>query len=167
MSESPTPEKSVSEEIAELRAMPVTELVVRYEALHGRPPRSKNRVWLWKRCAWRVQEQSFGGLSEVARRRLDELIGELDLPLGQNRTVRSTMPAARKAGAPPVGTTLVREWKGREVRATRTDEGWECDGVVHRSLSGVVTALTGSHASGPAWFGLAGRKRKAARGAAK
>ena len=68
---SPTSENSIPELIAELRAMPVAELVVRYEELHGRPPRTKNRTWLWRRCAWKVQEQRFGGLSEVARRKLD------------------------------------------------------------------------------------------------
>ena len=63
--------KSIPEEIAELRAMKVAELVERYEAVFGTPPRVKHRDWLWRRVAWKIQEQKYGGLSIVARRRLD------------------------------------------------------------------------------------------------
>ena len=150
----PKPVKSITVEIVELRAMPVPELVGRYEELHGKPPRVKNRTWLWRRCAWRIQELKFGGLSSVAKRRLDELIGDLDIDLTGDRTVRGTAGQGQTA----VGTTLTRTWKGREIEVTRTEHGWEHDGVVHGSLSAVVKAITGSHASGPAWFGLTKRK---------
>ncbi len=151
-------ERSITEEIAELRAMPVPGLVDRYEKLHGKPPRVKNRAWLWRRCAWKLQEQRFGGLSEVAKRRLDELIADLDIDLTNERTVRAKVNGTARRGEPVVGTTLTRTWKGREIHATRTEDGWEHDGVVYRSLSAVVKAITGSHASGPAWFGLVARK---------
>ena len=157
----PAAAKSITQEIAELRAMPVPELVDRYETVFGKPPRTKNRAWLWRRIAWKIQEQRFGGLSEVAKRRLDELIAELDLPVTGERTVRAKVSGTARRGEPVAGTTLTRTWKGREIHATRTEEGWEHDGVVFRSLSAVVKAITGSHASGPAWFGLT--KRRAAR----
>ena len=150
-------EKSITEEIQALRAMPVAELVERYEAVFGKPPRTKHREHLWRRIAWKIQEQRFGGLSTTAKGRLDELIAELDLPLGKGRTERGTI---RRNGSddPVPGTTLTRVWKGREVVATAVEGGWEHEGVVYRSLSGVVKAVTGSHASGPAWFGLTPRK---------
>ena len=49
--------KTIAQEIAALREMTVAELKERYRELHGREPRVKNRDWLWKRCAWKVQEQ--------------------------------------------------------------------------------------------------------------
>ena len=147
--------------LAELRAMRVPELIVRYEELHGRPPRTKNKSWLWKRCAWRVQEQRFGGLSEVARRRIDELIQTLDLPFAPNASVASD-PVHRSDDGPPVGTSLVREWRGREVLATRTEEGWECDGVVHRSLTAAARAVTGARWSGPLFWGTKKRGERRA-----
>jgi len=155
-----TIEKSIAEEIAELRAMAVPELVNRYEAVFGKPPRVKHREWLWRRIAWKLQEQRFGGLSTVALRRLDELIAELDLPLHGDRTLRGRISPAGKPGDPKIGTTLTRQWRTIEVRATRVEGGWEYDGVVHRSLSAVVRAATGSHASGPAWFGLRRKEAK-------
>jgi hypothetical protein len=138
--------------IAELRALDVPSLVERYEAAFGTRPRVKHREWLWRRIAWQLQAQRYGGLSTVAKRRLDELIAELDVPLERGR--RATGKLARQNGEPRLGTTLTREWKGREVAATRVESGWECGGVVHGSLSAVAKAVTGSHWSGPAFFGL-------------
>ena len=68
-----TKKKSITEEIAELRAMPMPELVAKYKELHGKPPRVKNKAWLFKKCAWRIQEQRYGGLSKRALARIDEL----------------------------------------------------------------------------------------------
>ncbi|MEM7311168.1 MAG: DUF2924 domain-containing protein [Planctomycetota bacterium] len=154
------PQKTITAEIAELRAMTVAELVVRYEALHGKLPRVKHRNWLWRRCAWKLQEQRYGGLSTVAKRRLDELIAELDLPL-VGETVKAKVSGRGKPDDPIIGTVLTRTWRGTEVRATRTEQGWECRGVVYRSLSAVAKAITGSHCSGKAWFGLTKRKEAA------
>ena len=153
-------ERTIVEEIQELRKASVPELVERYEELFGKPPRTKHREHLWRRIAWKIQEQRFGGLSQTAKQRLDELIADLDLPLGKGRTERGTI--RRNGSETPVpGTTLTRVWKGREIVATAVEGGWEHGGVVHRSLSAVAKAVTGSHCSGPAWFGL--KKRKAAR----
>ncbi len=148
--------KSIPQEIAALRAMAVPELVERYEAVFGKPPRVKHHEWLWRRIAWKIQEQRFGGLSEVAKRRLNELIAELELPLGQ-RTVNGKVARSRP-GDPPLGTTLTRVWKGQEVRTTAVEGGWEHDGVVHRSLSAVAKAVTGSHWNGRLFFGLKSRR---------
>ena len=62
--------RPIEDVIVELQAMAVPELVARYEALHGKPPRSKNRTWLWRRCAWREQANRYGGLSAIARKRI-------------------------------------------------------------------------------------------------
>ena len=137
------------------------ELVDRYEALFGKAPRVKHREHLWRRVAWKLQEQRFGGLSTVAKRRIDELIEQIDLPLTADRA-QPKSPVHRVNGEPQVGTTLVRVWRDREIHATRTEEGWECDGVVHGSLTAVARAATGSHRSGRAFFGLTKRKERSA-----
>ncbi len=150
--------KSVSEEIAELRAMDVPKLVGRYEAVFGKPPRVKHRDWLWRRIAWKIQEQRFGGLSEVAKRRLDELIADLDIPLGNDRSVRGQLERPTKPGNPSVGTTFTRSWRGKELLLRVVQNGFEHEGVVYRSLSAAANAITGSHVSGRAFFGLTERK---------
>jgi hypothetical protein len=146
--------------LAELRALDVPSLVEHYEAAFGHPPRVKHREHLWRKIAWRIQEQRLGGLSGAARRRLDELIADLDVPALRPRTTRAKAPKTN--GEPPLGTTLVRVWHGREILATRSEEGWECNGVVHRSLSALARAVTGTRWNGRLFFGLV--KRKGGRG---
>ena len=131
--------KPVAEEIAELRTLAVPELVDRYQAVFGKPPRVKHRDWLWRRIAWKIQEQRFGGLSVAAKRRLDELVSQIDIPLAPR--------------SPTLGASVARVWKGREVRATAVEGGgWEHEGVIYRSLSAIAKHVTGSHWSGPAFF---------------
>ncbi len=106
-------------------------------------------------------EIRLGGLSETAKKRLEELIAELDLPLPEEqRTVSGALKKARKPGDPPVGTTLVRQWHGQEVRVQVLEGGFEHDGVVHRSLSALAKAITGAHWNGRLFFGLTQRRRR-------
>ena len=153
-------QKSVTEEIQELREMRVPELVERYEMAFGKHPRVKHREWLWRKVAWKIQEQRFGGLSQVAKKRLGELIEGLDIPLASQPLVSAKRSRTGKLGQPNPGTTLVRAWRGTEIRATKVEGGWEHEGVVYKSLSALAKAVTGSHMSGPAFFGLT---KKAAR----
>jgi hypothetical protein len=146
--------KSVAEEIADLRALGVPELVERYIELHGRLPHCEQPTWLFRKCAWRLQEIRLGGLSETARARLEQLIAEIDLDLGAER--KQIKPARNGA---TLGTTVARIWKGREIRATSVEGGWEHEGVVYRSLSAIATAVTGSHWNGKLFFGLTRRTR--------
>jgi len=52
------------------------------------------------------------------------------------------------------GTQLVREWNGRIYRVLVTDEGFEIDGQIYRSLSAIAKQITGAGWSGPRFFGL-------------
>lgn len=153
-------QKPITEEIHELRGMAVPELVVRYEQEFGKPPRVKHKEHIWRRIAWKIQERRFGGLSAVAKKRLDELITELDLPLGKpGRTVSGGLPRSSKPGMPVVGTVLKRSWRGAEIRAVVQENGIEHEGVVYSSLSAAAAAITGAHWNGRLFFGLTTRKK--------
>jgi len=148
--------KSIAAEIAELRALDVPALVARFEAEFGRPPRVKNRPFLWRRIAWRLQERRLGGLSAAAKERLDLLIAEIELPAEERgRTVTGAIEIPRKRTLPPVGTILTRVWRDRELRATLLEGGAvEVGGVNYGSLSEAARAITGTKWSGPAFWGL-------------
>jgi hypothetical protein len=150
----------IAKEIEALRQLAIPDLVLRYEELFGRPPRSKNREHMWKRCAWKLQEQRLGGLSRAAKDRLEQLIGEIDLPLTEaRRTVAGALKCLAKPGDPPVGTILTRSWHGKEIQVKVVDGGFEYNGLVHKTLSAAAQAITGSHWNGRLFFGLAERKR--------
>ena len=69
----------VTDELAALRSMTVAQLRERYLEVFDEPTRSRNKDWLFKKVAWRIQEIAEGGLSEQALSRIDEL-GE-DVPV--------------------------------------------------------------------------------------
>lgn len=153
--------KSIPEEITELRAMDVPSLVTKYEAVFGRRPRVKHREFLWKRIAWKIQEQRFGGLSDAAKRRLDELIAEIDLPLGEAmRTVTGRLASASRPGQPAIGTTITRDWRGQQIAVRVVENGFEWNGVPYRSLSAVAKAVTGTHWNGRLFFGLSKERKR-------
>lgn len=146
------------QEVAALREMTVPELAARYEQVFGKPPRIRHKAWLWKRVAWKLQVQRLRGLSQVAKTRLEELIAEIDFPLGQ-RDRTPPPPARPRKNTPAPGTTLMREWRGQQVSVNVLANGFEFNGVVYRSLSAAVTAVTGSHWNPRFFFGLTTRRK--------
>jgi len=152
---------SITKEISELRAMTAHELADRYEELFGKAPRVKHKEWLWKRIAWKLQEQRFGGLPGAARRHLNTLMNEIELPIKGKSGADTGKPRASCApDMPAIGTTLIRKWHGHEYRVKVTADGFEYDGVVYRSLSAVAYAITGTRWNGKLYFGLKKRKKE-------
>ena len=68
------------------------------------------------------------------------------------------------SGAPAesvsAGTHLVREWNGRTYQVEVIDNGYRFDGKTYPSLTTIAKRITGTHWSGPRFFGLT-PKRKA------
>ena len=57
------------------------------------------------------------------------------------------------------GTTLLREFDGKKYKVTvLADGGYEYDGHQYKSLSAIAKLITGTQWSGPAFFGLKGKK---------
>ena len=144
--------KSIAAEIEELRLLPYHDLVSRFTKLWGHEPKIKSRSYVFRRSAWKLQEQRLGGLSQKAKDRLEELIGEIKLPLhGDKRTERR--PINRGDGV-KVGTTLTRQYKGQEIRVTVHPDGFEWEGIKYRSLSALAREITGSRWNGRLFFHL-------------
>jgi len=167
-----TETRSMLSEIARLRAMTVAELQIRWRELYGEESRSRNRDFLWRRLAWRLQELAHGGLSDRAKSRIADLA-----PAGFMRAVTPTSlgtvvtvaespdPAPvrriRDPRLPSAGTVLTRQYHGREIRVlTLEDSGFEWDGRRFGSLSEVARAVTGARWNGRLFFGLRERTRR-------
>lgn len=52
------------------------------------------------------------------------------------------------------GTRLAREWQGRVYTVDVLDKGFAYDGILYTSLTPIAKAITGSHRSGPHFFGV-------------
>jgi hypothetical protein len=151
---------TISKQVLELQTLPAAELATRYAGLFGKPPRVRNVAWLRRQVAWKLQEREFGGLGDRARARLDELVAAVQLPVqgARARSRQEASPQREERDSPAVGTTLVREWRGQQLRVEVRENGFEWNGVLYRSLSAVAKVVTGSVWSGPLFFGLVERR---------
>ena len=153
---------TIPQQLQELQALSPAELARRYEALFGKPPRVRNKAFLQRRVAWKLQEKQLGGLSPRARARLDELVAQIDVPIASAPPPprrRAVMRTARPdPEAPMVGTTLVRKWRGQELRVEVRETGFEWGGTLYSSLSAVAKAITGAAWNGRLFFGLVQRR---------
>ncbi len=143
---------------ASLRRLGLAELRARYAELFGEGSTSANKPWLIRRILWRQQADAQGGLSERALARVAELAPKSDF--------RQTAPAPRSVATvalprgdrderlPPPGAVLTRNYKGRKLEVRVLAEGFECEGVVHATLSAAAKAISGSHCNGFRFFGL-------------
>ena len=162
-------ERSMLSEINRLRQMTVAELQAEWLRLYGEPSRSRNRDFLWRRLAWRVQELAHGGLSDRARARIDELAPDTFVRARVPATAPQ-MPASatesrqrrpvRDLRLPTPGSVITKQWRGREIEVVVRDDGFEWDGQLFTSLSAVARAVTGARWNGHLFFGLTARKRK-------
>jgi hypothetical protein len=149
----------VAADLAALQQMTSADLAAKYAALFGVPPRSRNKDFLRKRLAWRIQELAEGGLSERALARIEEL-GPAALAAWRRpaRTGASTSPraplktAARDPRLPAVGTVLTRTHGTTEHSVTILDDGFEYCGERYRSLSKIARVITGTPWNGYLFF---------------
>ena len=111
------------------------------------PPSSLSRALLRRVLAYERQCRTHGGHSAATRRALAAMA---------NGTPKHSAPA----GSVSAGTHLVREWNGRTYQVEVLDNGYRFDGKTYPSLTTITKRITGTHWSGPRFFGLT-PKRKA------
>lgn len=161
----------VAGQLAALGNMTVAELRERYREVFGEPTRSRNKDYLYKKVAWRIQELAEGGLSDVALARIDALDADTPVRWRRPRTASpkseavegaavDDAPIERDPRLPPPGTVLTRAFKGVEHKVTVLDEGFEYQGEHHNSLSQIAREITGTNWNGYLFWGLKRRTRR-------
>ena len=133
-----------------LQSLDVISLREEWRRLKGSAPPRLSRDLLLRAVAYELQVEAFGGLSAQALRRIsmaeDKAGDTLEAP---------ERPQARLSS----GARLVREWHGRTHSVEVLQNGFLFEGQTYRSLSEIARRITGSHWSGPRFFGLAKRKK--------
>lgn len=158
----------VAGQLAALATMGTAELATKFSELTGQLPRTKNRAYLRKRVAWHLQAAEYGGLSEAALARIDEL-----LPLAMKRFEQSSRRrrrpepkmegrkdsgAARDPRLPAPGGVVRRLYGGEVHEVTVLEEGFEYRGQCFRSLSRIAREITGTPWNGFTFFGCGTRR---------
>ena len=121
------------------------------------PPTSMSKELMRLAIGYKMQEEVSGGLSRPTLLQLSSLASA---PAGKHQTERSS-----RRPVPKAGTKLVREWQGKVHEVLALEDGqFACGGNTYPSLTVIARQITGTHRSGPRFFGL---KPNASSGSAK
>jgi len=152
-------------QVSALSDMTVAELREKYEEAFGEPARSRNKDYLRKKVAWRIQELAEGGLSDRAQARIDSLAAKASIdwrkPEPEEKSV--DQEPQRDARLPVAGTVITRTYKGVEHHVTVLEEGFEYQGARYTGLSRIAREITGTNWNGFLFFKLQRRSREPAR----
>ncbi|MGD1154065.1 MAG: DUF2924 domain-containing protein [Syntrophales bacterium] len=136
--------RTLASELAGLPALDHRALIEKWRTLYGTdPPCGVRNNFLMHAIAHRMQEQALGGLKPAIRRFLKKA-AEDNISRRQLSPFISVKPDTR----------LLREWHGVTYEVIIMEDGVQCNGRRYRSLSEVARAITGTHWSGPQFFGL-------------
>ena len=145
----------LADEIEALRRMPVAELRVAWKCAFGRETRNRNKDYLWRRIAYRIQERAEGGLSPQALARIEEILRDGEYrPRRPLPTLADLSANARDPRLPPPGRVLARTFRGELHEVTVLINGFEYRGQRHASLSSIARRIAGTRWNGFVFFGI-------------
>lgn len=141
--------RNMNEILSGLPGMQRDKLAELWQRTFHRAPHRRLRVELMRpTLAWGLQEQSAGRFPGTARVPMrGPAVSKQAGWSGSNESYSRFRP----------GTRILREWGGKMHEVLLRVEGYEYDGRIYKSLSPIAKVITGTHWSGPAFFGT---KRK-------
>ena len=131
-------------QLSALQHMSQAQLKAEWLRVHKCPPPPLTTDLLARGIAWKLQERAHGGLAPATVREVARLARQM---AGSER-VNVT------AGRIKPGTRLVRDWGRASHHVTVLEGGYLYRDRHYRSLSQIARDITGSHLSGPRFFGL-------------
>lgn len=145
--------EALTAEITALGEMTYADLRFAWRRLYRvHPPKKLSRDLLELGVAWKLQERVLGGLSAMTKRQLAEL--------ARTMAEKSDLAKPRTVTLKP-GARLVRAWGGETHEILVVADGFLWRGRTWASLSVIAREMTGTHWSGPRFFGLTGATPKA------
>ena len=149
-------------EIMALKEMPLGELKKKYEAVfEGKKAPSNNKVYLWRKIAYRIQELEHGGLSSETQGKIEEFIQKYDPVNNKALRPESILPERSKKGTfsrdkrlPIPGTVITKEYKGIALQVKVIESGFEYNNKIYKSLTAIAKEVTGAHWNGYLFFNL-------------
>ena len=142
-------ENMVAEQMAALSDYDPETLRQKYRDLTGIDAAAFGARFLQRRCAHRIQELAFGGLS-------DEELATLDYIANHDPQVNTALRDAPRSANDTRGVIYRREYHGKIYEMKSLGNGrYEYESKIYTSPTAVVRAITGkSHYNGVLWWGL-------------
>jgi hypothetical protein len=137
------PAESPDAALARISEMNIEQLLVCWrETFASAPPAAFSKDLLARAICYRLQEQTFGGLSASTARLLRSLV----------------KPGAEPPRQVKVGSVLIREHQGVVHEVLVVPGGFCWQGETYDSLSTIAKTITGTSWNGPRFFGLRSKK---------
>ena len=133
----------LDDELGALVGLSPAQLRVKWSTMVGGIPPSVPPALLRRLVAQRLQERRHGCLPALVARELSRVA--IDGP--------SAEPVRPRVELTP-GTRLVREWNGQTITVEVLEKEFSFADKSWRSLSEIARHVTGSHWSGPRFFGI-------------
>ena len=130
----------VETDVLRLNDMSVGELKEMWRQYFDSEPIWKTKRFYIPRLAYRMQELAYGGVPEHIK---SLLLGKTVLKYAEDND---------GTGLPPVGTRLVKIYRGKEYNVIVSTAGFQFEGIYYKSLSAVALKITGKRISGRFFF---------------
>ena len=147
-------------QIMELKEKSLYELKAKYEELfNDQKAPSSNKIYLWRKIAYRMQELEYGSVPAETLGKIQELIIKYD-PIN-NKSLRPDNASdnqakktrlSRDKRLPIPGTVVTKEYKGIMLQVKILERGFEYNGKVYKSLTAIAKKVTGAHWNGFLFF---------------
>lgn len=136
------------EQIAQLPKLRSPRLHVLWRKIYGsEPPIGAKRELMARLLAYALQERAHGALPRSVAKQVAE-----------HAPRRDSEPIPPPLATPSTdlrpGASLIRTWRGRTHEVSVLDRGYAYRGDHYRSLTEIAKVITGTHWSGPRFFGL-------------
>ena len=149
-------------QIMELKEKSLGELKTKYEELFpGQKAPSNNKIFMWRKIAYRLQELEYGGISAETKSKIQQLIQQYD-PINNKALRPDNIPEnqPKKSGInrdkrlPIPGTVITKEYKGISLQVKVLKSGFEYNSKVYKTLTAIAKEVTGAHWNGYLFFNL-------------
>ncbi|MCX5709688.1 MAG: DUF2924 domain-containing protein [Candidatus Omnitrophica bacterium] len=148
--------------IMELKEKSLGELKAKYEELFpGQQAPSNNKVFLWRKIAYRIQELEYGGIPAESQSKIEQLIKQYD-PINnkalrpdaatENRPKKKNLSRDKRLPIP--GTVITKEYKGISLQVKVLESGFEYNNKIYKSLTAIAKEVSGAHWNGYLFFNL-------------
>jgi len=155
--------ETVTSQIIALKNAPLPELQNKYKELFNtKEVPCDNKVFLFRRIAYKLQELKYGGLSEAAKSKIKELMVKYD-PVN-NKALRpqvvsagqesNSLPLLRDKRLPIPGTVITKNYKDQVIQVKVLEKGFEYNNIYYKSLSAIAQEITGARWNGYGFFNL-------------
>lgn len=145
---------NITKEVANMERLSVGALCERYREVFGEDTSTRNKQWLIKRIAWKLQANEEGDFSERARKLAMEIAQSSDIrtsvPKIRTRPIEVTFATATTIITPPgdsrlpvTGTVLMKNYKGRSIQVRVLSNSFEYEGEQYKTLTSIARIVTG------------------------